>query len=723
MSRSKKRRRASRASGPESAVFGRYGIDESKLNRILNQLMNGAVPRSIPAEYDDDDGDDDDYGVEFLDQGRGTRSVAAPSGESNETAATSEDWVDAAASIRRTFPSASRRTIGTVTDLRLRRNGTEEQVEATIRDGEREYLAAVEVDFDAKTFDVSCTCKSPRCCLHQWRLLEYFQSELVSATSRTLKELFPEEFAERQYRESLEFLQRLSLSTNGPTPDFIANTDDAPPTIRFLWEIGFYTRNGIDYLRLMPLRQQERKNGGWTKGRSLTVHTFYQADEHSLSDLDRRIRSACYRPNHFETEFVLDVGKALEILAESDRLIRNEQSCTVKYCTLEIETTETDEAIRVSSSLQQLVEQLGAEASCRTGVYQGGAFVLKEASAELFLFPCREAMAMTVCQMVTKPIVLSPDHRARINETLERVARSVPVRQSQTQDVDTVEDARQPALLLQLRNDGELNVTVCVKSRDGQLLLPGIGPVQRRCSIDDRDVLLVRNHREEIRIARNLIEQLELTLPQASQDWRTRVVGAEAIADLMTRVGAFVQTGEAAVVWHRQSATELNVLGSVSAANVHIQINRQRDWFGLNGSCRIGDTELPLTDLLAGVRGQRTAGLLEISPGKWAAISEELQQILKRLADSSHESRGKLTIDPSAAMNVRQLQDLKIQIESDRAWQKCLAKIENAQQIDPSVPDGLQCELRDYQREGFRWLCRLAEWGVGAILADDMGLG
>jgi len=26
----------------------------------------------------------------------------------------------------------------------------------------------------------------------------------------------------------------------------------------------------------------------------------------------------------------------------------------------------------------------------------------------------------------------------------------------------------------------------------------------------------------------------------------------------------------------------------------------------------------------------------------------------------------------------------------------------------------LQAELRDYQREGFTWLTRLAEWGVGA---------
>jgi superfamily II DNA or RNA helicase len=40
-----------------------------------------------------------------------------------------------------------------------------------------------------------------------------------------------------------------------------------------------------------------------------------------------------------------------------------------------------------------------------------------------------------------------------------------------------------------------------------------------------------------------------------------------------------------------------------------------------------------------------------------------------------------------------------------------------------AVPDGLQAELRPYQREGLRWLNALAEAEVGGVLADDMGLG
>jgi hypothetical protein len=40
-----------------------------------------------------------------------------------------------------------------------------------------------------------------------------------------------------------------------------------------------------------------------------------------------------------------------------------------------------------------------------------------------------------------------------------------------------------------------------------------------------------------------------------------------------------------------------------------------------------------------------------------------------------------------------------------------------------ALPEDLQAELRDYQRDGVDWLCFLREAGLGGLLADDMGLG
>ena len=43
--------------------------------------------------------------------------------------------------------------------------------------------------------------------------------------------------------------------------------------------------------------------------------------------------------------------------------------------------------------------------------------------------------------------------------------------------------------------------------------------------------------------------------------------------------------------------------------------------------------------------------------------------------------------------------------------------------LDLEVPEGLNTELRPYQRRGYAWLDFITQWGLGACLADDMGLG
>ena len=52
-----------------------------------------------------------------------------------------------------------------------------------------------------------------------------------------------------------------------------------------------------------------------------------------------------------------------------------------------------------------------------------------------------------------------------------------------------------------------------------------------------------------------------------------------------------------------------------------------------------------------------------------------------------------------------------------------LARMQEAYEMEPAVPDGLDATLRPYQLEGYQWISRLSHWGAGGCLADDMGLG
>lgn len=96
--------------------------------------------------------------------------------------------------------------------------------------------------------------------------------------------------------------------------------------------------------------------------------------------------------------------------------------------------------------------------------------------------------------------------------------------------------------------------------------------------------------------------------------------------------------------------------------------------------------------------------------GKIAVIdSDFIQEVQETIADS--EAR----VDSSGVFEVdaRQAEFLKA---SARDFGMVL---EEEEQIELDLPD----YLRPYQADGVRWMWKLAELGMGGILADDMGLG
>ena len=64
-----------------------------------------------------------------------------------------------------------------------------------------------------------------------------------------------------------------------------------------------------------------------------------------------------------------------------------------------------------------------------------------------------------------------------------------------------------------------------------------------------------------------------------------------------------------------------------------------------------------------------------------------------------------------------------LEIKRDRSFKQLVRNMRDFSDSDFEIPEGVCAKLRTYQKDGFRWLCTLAQWGFGGILADDMGLG
>lgn len=105
---------------------------------------------------------------------------------------------------------------------------------------------------------------------------------------------------------------------------------------------------------------------------------------------------------------------------------------------------------------------------------------------------------------------------------------------------------------------------------------------------------------------------------------------------------------------------------------------------------------------------------------------EEANQMLEELSvDAKDLKNGQIKVQPYRSFHLKnaseQARNLVFDFRDDyRAYLQTL-KRETSKEIE--IPEVYDKVLRDYQKDGFRWLKRMKELNFNPILADDMGLG
>ncbi|MEN8141545.1 MAG: DEAD/DEAH box helicase [Thermodesulfobacteriota bacterium] len=178
--------------------------------------------------------------------------------------------------------------------------------------------------------------------------------------------------------------------------------------------------------------------------------------------------------------------------------------------------------------------------------------------------------------------------------------------------------------------------------------------------------------------------------------------------------------GVVRVEWPQGS--RLAVSSRANLHNLQVATQKQGNWFGLTGKLQFDqDKVMDLRQLINLVRNQQSR-FIPLADGQFLALSKSLRRQITSLTDLV-EQQEKLQVSPFAAPLLANLAGEGAQVEGDVHWQQLLARIGEAGELDPALPQGLTPHLRDYQLQGYKWLARLAHWGGGGCLADDMGLG
>ena len=481
---------------------------------------------------------------------------------------------------------------------------------------------------------------------------------------------------------------------------------------RIVWNAEIKNKS----LEVTPLLQQAKKRGdGWTKGRrvgldNLREHLWLLSDQgRRVYDLVR-IDTTYYRPT-----YSMDSVQALKCLVGSPDVLLDGEPAEVQTVAPVVSVVKDKESVRLAVGDSQL--------GISRFVFSKDCMVHLRSDVGLIQICNASSAQVESLRAIVRMPRIGLDHEAELLATARKLQPILDIELPETVAGKRVDEEYQPVMLVRSRVDGALDYGLRLRDTAGRLLVAGAGQMIRQVEQDGQAVQYVRSAAREHRLCAQMVEQFSLPTHESFGT----IDNFEVALQMLDRLHAAESAGDVEILWDKASEKPLRMLGAITAQNVSVGISRKRDWFQLSGSAQVGDKAIELSDLLSGLHAAGPDSVhgdyVRLGDQGWAKISQKLRKQLKQLHDSVNQDRKTLRFDMTSAPAIRDLLAQDVEMKATAAWTQCLKRLEKAERLEPVLPQGLQAELRDYQVDGFKWLRRLAEWGVGGVLADDMGLG
>ncbi|MBN1930172.1 MAG: DEAD/DEAH box helicase [Desulfobacterales bacterium] len=168
---------------------------------------------------------------------------------------------------------------------------------------------------------------------------------------------------------------------------------------------------------------------------------------------------------------------------------------------------------------------------------------------------------------------------------------------------------------------------------------------------------------------------------------------------------------------------KLNLTHRVSFEHLNLKIQCKTDWFEVSGELKVDENLVLDMRRLLDLVQKTQSRFIPLEDGQFIALTETFRKKLEEINAYSKKHGKGIRMHPLAALTLDDFADQLSNLDVDKTWRDRVKRFKDSQILIPPVPSTLKAELRDYQIDGYRWLARLADWGVGGCLADDMGLG
>ena len=486
---------------------------------------------------------------------------------------------------------------------------------------------------------------------------------------------------------------------------------------RLAWLLSLTADNRLN---LEPREQKQQAKGGWSKGRAVALKRLAHelASFDYLTDADVKLCSHIkeYRDSGWygaSTYFQLDnsfhqalIGHLCLFWADAPEV--------------KVEVAKGEPELRVKKQNGDKIKITLEPAPA----FEQKFHVAKETPTRLRVLEFTPDHHKIFNVLGAKGLEVPASAQERVLKTLTSISGLLTVHSDIGGSSSTAEQvSADKTLRIHLLPHGEgLRVALLVRpfATGGAYFQPGQGGESVLAEVDGKPLQTRRDFKVEQQRVAEVIEACP-ALQQAERDMAGEwlIEEPESCLEFLLQAQSLPE-GLALLEW--PEGVRFKVLGQTGGKGLTIQVKRDNDWFAVQGELTINeDTVIELQQLL-GLLESSPGRFLQLKDGQFIALTEAFRRRLEELKAYADVSGKKVRLNPLAALTLEDWQDEE-GFKADKHWQLHMQRLQAAREYQPEVPSTFQAELRDYQMDGFRWLARLAQWGVGACLADDMGLG
>jgi SNF2 family DNA or RNA helicase len=492
-------------------------------------------------------------------------------------------------------------------------------------------------------------------------------------------------------------------------------TEQIDDDFRMVWFLD-YQDNG--YCGVSPREQKQKPNGSWTKGRPIALKRLLTELESFtyLTPQDKRICSHIYAHEYkngwyTNVEYIFDDNYLSAVIGHPLIFLQDGVS--------RVELVKGKPELRIT---KQKDKQIFLELFPKPSKYEESYHAVKETETRIKLVQIDDEY-QRIAELLGKGIHVPAATKNKVRQIIEKFASDITIHSDingkSEQLIKTEADTKIHVHLIPFGNGLKISLFVRPLGLGGAWYSPGSGGRNVIAEINGKQLQTTRDLVQEKQKVAELIDNCP-TLQHYEEnqgEWLLDEIGDS--LEVLLELDELRQ--QITLEW--PEGEKFKLAGQASLSQFHLSIKQQKDWFAATGNLII-DKELviDMQQLLA-LTEKSQSRFIELKDGQFIALTNEFRKRLQELGRYSEKYGKGIRFHPLAALALEGLTNSVGQLKTDIAWKSHVKKLQNAQDFAPQLPSTLKAELRDYQLEGFQWLADLSHWGVGACLADDMGVG